>query len=154
MSDTKKHLGDERRVRLEIEKIKETILKSTVVVNWYPHTEDNTVRGPFGRWFTAIGEDVNLASLSRDVEYCALAMTILPNLVNEYEKLQEQNKILREALEFYAENFTTRGLPFWSLHDLIDESDIEETIMPNLGIKICKGGKEQEKHLQRRGIDE
>lgn len=66
------------------------------------------------------------------------------NMSHEIKKLQEQNKTLREALEFYAENFTTRGWgsPFWSLHDLIDESDIEETIMlPNLGIKICKGGK-------------
>lgn len=103
MSDIKKHLGDERRISLNLEKIKEIISKSTVVVNWYAHTEDNTIRGPFCRWFKAVGEDKKLANIGRDVEYCALAMTILPNLVNEYEILQEQNKIMREALEFYAE---------------------------------------------------
>ena len=117
MSDIKKHLGDERRVKLEIEKIKETISKSTVVVNWYAHIEDNTVRGPFCRWFKAVGEDKKLANIGNDVEYCALAMTILPNLVNEYEKLQEQNKILRESLEKISTDTVEVGFyvePTWS----------------------------------------
>lgn len=80
--------------------------------------------------------------------------TVSKKTFNAIKEIQEQNKILREALEFYAENFTTRGSPFWSLHDLIDESDIEETIMPNLGIKICKGGKRAREALAKAGIDE
>jgi len=90
MSDISKHLGDERRLRLSINKIKEVISKSTPVVNWYAHTEDKTVRGPFGRWFTASGEDKHLANINNDVEYCAMAMTILPEMVEEIQQLKQQ----------------------------------------------------------------
>jgi len=90
MSDISKHLGDERRLKLSIDKIKEVISKSTPVVNWYAHTEDKTVRGPFGRWFTASGEDKHLANINNDVEYCAMAMTILPEMVEEIQHLKQQ----------------------------------------------------------------
>ena len=98
MNDISKHLGDERRLKLSIDKIKEYISKSTPVVNWYAHTEDKTVRGPFGRWFTASGEDKHLADIRNDVEYCAIAMTILPDIIYQLEQqLEEQQmKIVKD----------------------------------------------------------
>lgn len=103
MSDISKHLGDERRLRLSINKIKEVISKSTPVVNWYAHTEDKTVRGPFGRWFTASGEDKHLANINNDVEYCAMAMTILPEMVEEIQQLKQQLEEAVEVINWYAE---------------------------------------------------
>ena len=128
MSDISKHLGDERRLKLSIDKIKEVISKSTPVVNWYAHTEDKTVRGPFGRWFTASGEDKHLASINNDVEYCAMAMTVLPELVKEIQQLKQQLEDAVEVIEFYGDKDTYEYITSKSLIMNIKENCIGEDV--------------------------
>lgn len=78
---------------------------TTKVVAWYPHSEDLTVRGPFGLWFHL--EEVpekykqHVAYAGDDVKYCAMAMNTLPKLLAALEKCiwQRNNELLPDEVE-------------------------------------------------------
>jgi len=99
--------GDNRRGSFSIDEIKEAIVKSTKVVNWYPyHYEQKegfgaTVRGPNSRWlYVSEGyqtrESSSLASPNDDADYAAMAMNSLPFLVEKIEELESQLLVEKE----------------------------------------------------------
>jgi hypothetical protein len=74
----------------DLKKLREILDKSTPVVAWYAHEYDNTVRGPWNRWFKIDGPTepevqngrVCRASAENDVKYAAMALTEFPRLLD------------------------------------------------------------------------
>jgi hypothetical protein len=86
--------GDERREKLDINKLKELMKNSTNVVNWYPYMETNgaTVRGPWSRWFRVDDVDYgkeHVSSALDDAKYAAAAMNSMPALLALLDDLGE-----------------------------------------------------------------
>lgn len=84
----KEHKGDERRETYSLDQLKELIVKSTKVVNWYPYfdKENPTIRGPHTRWFTVSGGNTAYtADPNDDANYAAAAMNALPSLIEKLE---------------------------------------------------------------------
>lgn len=84
-------------------KIKELLAASTQVVSWYSYPNEKQVRGPWGRWFQALGPEkrltnssswVQYADIEADVEYCAAAMNMVPVLLSEIDALRDENQEL------------------------------------------------------------
>ena len=107
--DYRGHKGDNRRGEVDLDLIKSLILKSTSVVNWYPHGYESTknmgatVRGPYGRWLYVTekqGDDPeHIASAEDDAKYAAAAMNYLPHLVEEVETLREELQKMKDYYE-------------------------------------------------------
>lgn len=70
----------------------------------------------------------------------ALSLDVI-TLRSAITALIEELKAERFAVDFYANNFETRGSPEWYLHDVISLEDKEILDMSNLNIRIHKGGK-------------
>jgi len=84
---------ERRRVtESELKQIKYLSEQVTQTVGWYAHSKE--VRGPYFRWFICQpGDDQgtgNLAELSDDTAYCAMAMNVIPSLLCEIESLKEE----------------------------------------------------------------
>lgn len=80
--------------REELRKIAE---ESSDVVAWYPHPEDNTIRGPFGRWLQVIeggsgypGVPAPIATAENDTRFTAAAMNNLVPLLDELDAMERK----------------------------------------------------------------
>lgn len=95
----------------EIKELRELADRSTKVNSWYAHSqyenpEGATVRGPYNRWFVI--KEVpeiykkHVADSYDDAKFAAEAMNNLSKLLDTIDRLQKQNEIMKQALEFYS----------------------------------------------------
>ena len=96
---------DERRNVLSNDELRTILNKSTKVVNWYVHS--NTVRGPFGRWFTVSERLENwkagdLAYHTDDVAFASAAMNNLEQLLDKSESLEKAKQCLEECSDIFG----------------------------------------------------
>ena len=103
------NIGDSRRLRYTLEKMKELTLKSSDMVNWYfyPNGGENgepTVRGGYNRWLVVVGGDDHVSDCKADAEYASMSMTVIPQLLETIEQLQREKAELIEVVKFYADH--------------------------------------------------
>ncbi len=60
---------------------------------------------------------------------------------DEIQALKAELRKERAVVDYYAENFETRGNPEWYKHDIINQNDLEDVALPNLGLSIKQGGR-------------
>lgn len=101
-----------RYPELSLKELRELAVKFTHVVGWYPHGPGDgyhpgqaSVRGPFGRWFLLSGGDNGMgdsvkhptpvADLIDDAKFASAAMNNLVPLLDEIERLENENSHLR-----------------------------------------------------------
>ena len=84
------------------EYFKKVCQKASRVVGWWAHSEDNTIRGPFGRWFTCSEIPLEykkyMSDISDDVEYASTAMNAFPHLLNHIETLEREIARLKNMI--------------------------------------------------------
>lgn len=97
----KEYMGFQNsRGNFNIREVKESIIHSTKVVNWYAHAYSSTdgigaeVRGPHKRWFNVTevidSSKEHVATAYEDALYCAKAMNFMPHAINLIEELQKK----------------------------------------------------------------